>query len=636
MDSEDTMPFAEDDCCQTADQKTPTNAIRQKLIAFAQDPSMGFPQPTSERCIVRCSMELGLGDGMMDSIRAIARGLRADDLVPVSSNMAKTAIQVSTTQVRAIPHALEELNRAIEGFSLGQKARISEVLRNAMQRNSSKPLVDLVVMQMFQWKADAFNLFIEEETAKKVWLWSGMFWYRRDLLGFFLDVVESFATLCDESISRRAISSILGQRPLGGRFCWSSLSTLGKSWGQSHNQHPGYIFTAQGMLCLDSSTLVPHSPKFFTAFVTDVIPDMSEFDYDALCKTPCVEERMAEISGYDDDLVDELRWSIGNGLFGAPNVQKQFLWCLGQSDSGKSALVKILRAGLPMYVTIGDSTTINRSSTKATVSGTDILALQGMRIVIYEEIKEIRNSDLIKNFLSGGEISAREIRCPQALPVRFSVMPLFLANCPLRSSDIALMDKMHEIQFRCTFGNDPSTSNFIRRPDVVDYFESPSGRMEARQYLIRCALFYAANKTKFRYSAGKRNGLSLSSPSSLHDAVARLQPYVKVVHRIDKCSMTFSEFRTLHAMRGCPLDGVTVKCVKAIMREVLGWDNDDSVLQALGKIHGVFPFFSGSAERCRFCDHESGSLKDSRTTCFVNLTITDEGKKLLEKKNKTW
>lgn len=325
-------------------------------------------------------------------------------------------------------------------------------MTEAIRLSSCDSLVN-ITLRAIGWTPTSFNLFIEEANPPSpiAWVWGGRYWYLREVRGMLSDLVVIMAAAVSMNIERASVLAKLGYHPLGLYHSWSYLQRGRESllFRQVRNQHPGYIYTTEGMLNLRRGGvdgLEPHRAGFWNA-CDSITMDDDALRFDPQAATPFPDERIRELCGYDENEVQRLRWLLGAALFGDPNINKVFLWCHGVSDTGKSFLMELLRTGLQMYVTIGDNNTMNRASNQAMTNGTDLVALQGKRIVLYDEMHGIKNSALVKSLMSGAEICAREMRQRQSPPVRYTATPVFLSNVMLTSSDEALMEKMRLVQF---------------------------------------------------------------------------------------------------------------------------------------------------------------------------------------------
>lgn len=332
-------------------------------------------------------------------------------------------------------------------FALQNRDDVTQAIRSG----SCDSLVS-IALRAIGWTPAHFNLFVEgaNPPSPNAWVWGGRYWYLREVRALLSDLILMMGGAVAVNIERVSVLAKLGSHPLGLYHSWSYLQRGRQSllFRQIRNQHPGYIYTTEGMLNLlrGVNGLEPHRAGFWNAFDTLSIDD-DALRFDPKTATPFPHERIREMCGYDDDEVQRLRWLLGAALFGDPNINKVFLWCHGVSDTGKSFLLELLRTGLDMYVTIGDNNTMNRASNQAVTSGTDLVALQGKRIVLYDEMHGIKNTALVKSLMSGAEISARELRQRQSPPVRYTATPVFLSNVMLTSPDEALMEKMRLIQF---------------------------------------------------------------------------------------------------------------------------------------------------------------------------------------------
>jgi hypothetical protein len=288
-----------------------------------------------------------------------------------------------------------------------------------------------------------------------------------------------------------------------------------------------------------------------------------------------------------------------------------------------------------MYVTVGDNNTINRKSGQTTCTGTDICALRGKRIVVYDEAPGINNTSFVKALMSGAELSVREIRKAQSDPVRYPVSPIFLSNSLLQSPDEALMEKMRLVTFKTRCMIDPhfEQGQILRRTDLKPFLNTTEGGRQAHGWLVKCALFFASRMHSPPPVAHNMDeSHDTTGVDELIDMLVGGQdPFLKQYCDLQSSLPTYAQFYRRLQLEYRPKEGVSMKLLTDLFKRGASCTKPSfirSTLDRLKQLNGVFPFAS-SGEWCWVWSPATTATKNSKTTCIVNLVLTGRAKEVL-------
>lgn len=168
---------------------------------------------------------------------------------------------------------------------------------------------------------------------------------------------------------------------------------------------PNLINMRNGIFCIDSRELLPHSPNYK---LTSQLP----FDYDPDARCPMWQQYLEStfIESGDDPITDValiafLRQSMGYSLTVDTSRDKTF-WCIGEGSNGKGVLFHILR------MLVGDAS-IALDINNLSNNQYQLAMLAGKKIAFCTEADKdanMVNDGQIKALISGEEMMVRQIR----------------------------------------------------------------------------------------------------------------------------------------------------------------------------------------------------------------------------------
>lgn len=208
--------------------------------------------------------------------------------------------------------------------------------------------------------------------------------------------------------------------------------------------------------------------------------------------------------------------------------------------------------------------------------------------------------------------------------------------------------------FRLRFSTNPKSDEYLVRSDLKEYLDSAKGKLEARHWLISCALYFAQNQTEPIFFQKQK---ALSS-SVVHPPVKKQD----VVSAVVKELFSPNGVDTLlnYAVPPMPSSSkMTVDSFKATCKkEIWGISNKDldcliiSALQAaagpvcvkqqelkkaiwleLGHIPLVFVETGKGGFRFQRWSPDTEEIESAKTTGIINVKLTEKGKNFLRKKN---
>lgn len=214
----------------------------------------------------------------------------------------------------------------------------------------------------------------------------------------------------------------------------------------------GRINFKNAILSIRDGSLGPHSPE---AGFTSTVP----FDYDVAAAAPRWEKFLQEVMLGRQDLIDLLQEYVGYALGNMPSdTHEKALILFGDGSNGKSTFVKVLRQ------LFGEQATSNVSARN--LSNDQILKLtEGKLINIAEEnsADSFKNSELLKNFISGGKISIKEV---YTKPYEISATAKLVMLCNRLPSTFdtthGMLRKFFIVPFDATFTDETKDINLYR------------------------------------------------------------------------------------------------------------------------------------------------------------------------------
>jgi hypothetical protein len=184
----------------------------------------------------------------------------------------------------------------------------------------------------------------------------------------------------------------------------------------------------------------------------------------------------------------------------------------------------------------------------------------------------------------------------------------------------------------------------LRRTDTRLFLNTVAGMRQAHNWLVKCAIFFASRMHNPPPASLKDLTCCKVDERKVQELVSALmegpKPFLTHYSNLSK-GTTYVHFKNRLKAEMRRKEGVSMK-ILADLVECVGISNGmlDSckinnssfikcVLDQLKRLDGVFPFSSCGGEWCWIWLHQTNEMKFSKTTCIVNLILTDTGKKLL-------
>ncbi len=154
-----------------------------------------------------------------------------------------------------------------------------------------------------------------------------------------------------------------------------------------------------GVLDILSGTLYPHSKEHgFMSVLT--------CDFDAKATAPRFEKFMDEVLGGDKELINVVQEFLGYAFSGMECKHQKAMMFSGSGENGKSVLLEVMKELLGKG--------FSSLSVKSMANEQNRYLLEGKLINIAEENARdaFKDSELVKNFIRGGEITVKKVYLP--------------------------------------------------------------------------------------------------------------------------------------------------------------------------------------------------------------------------------
>jgi putative DNA primase/helicase len=304
-------------------------------------------------------------------------------------------------------------------------------------------MIDLSDMGLAQRFREPARATLRHCDALDAWYtWDGYRWrldetqerYRiaKAMIEALRDEVSNAADMMDDDRKRAALWSNYNSRRSHAKLA-AMLQTIASEPGiathpRQWDAKPTLIQTPDGIVDLTDGTIRPATQDDLLSRCTTVSPDA-----DADC--PRWIQFLQEVTCGRRDLVDYLRAAIGMTLIGVQRDQVIML-CSGIGSNGKSKLIETLVEMLGDYAGVAMPNLLSARSQEA--HPTELMALEGKRLVYCDEVKDNRlDESKVKRMTGGRQLTARGIsQDPRTFDVQFSIW----ADCNERPSIVGTDD----------------------------------------------------------------------------------------------------------------------------------------------------------------------------------------------------
>jgi len=191
------------------------------------------------------------------------------------------------------------------------------------------------------------------------------------------------------------------------------------------NQRRDKLCVKNGVICLKTKKILPHSPEFkFTKRI--------DFNYDSKNQSPKFEQFLKDIYEGDSRVIDSCKAVFGYMTTGETREQKIFEYYGREGRNGKSTLLEVIRGVLQDYVgELGsDVMAKHKNSTELSAAQlSSLFSLIGCRVAICDETEDARpiSTRLIKIISDGSPMKLRKLY-KDPITVNLLVKALFQTN----------------------------------------------------------------------------------------------------------------------------------------------------------------------------------------------------------------
>lgn len=268
-------------------------------------------------------------------------------------------------------------------------------------------------------------------------------------------------------------------------FLYSDLTN--KNFINNKDIHPYFIAAKNGMVNLRTGETRNFKPSDYVSKCLDI-------EYDPSSDSSLFDNFVREITNYDEDLYNFIRWMIGYSIQGDPNRKIYFILWGRKGYNGKSALLNTLRDILKTYCGTMDSSVVLKAPKRTAGShSSELVHMQYSRLGILNDIEENEtiNVGQIKQITGVSDnISARQIYGKQ-IEFRPVFVPFICANVKpnVDLTDEALYKRTMVIPFEISFVENPVFKD-EKKVDLDLENKFRKNKKGTLKWIIDCGLYY--------------------------------------------------------------------------------------------------------------------------------------------------